>query len=299
MDRDNKMFWILLHLMSCLLSRKMWIFHLGKSCHGDPYTVSGLGWISFSWCWVRCNLEHIGEVRGQTFHLKNGRPYDRMTVWPNHSLGISWHFMASFFWVHHFLAPHIIPNWRMVLGTEAKSRGAIYPVPWHWTNVEVCCRLWHVSTFSTLRSRCCALQYWRQSVPWMFCNALDLGCFVEPEFLPFVWRIELMKSFCTSKVSRFTVFRCLQMLDIEIQQIQIPLWLCVLLWRFYNSRTLNQKVIAIIEGITTDGFYDLDVKKSADPRNISPYLETWLHLVHQTCGRETSRFTDFFFVLGP
>jgi len=43
---------------------------------------------------------------------------------------------------------------------------------------------------------------------------------------------------------------------------------------FYNSRTLNQKVIAIIEGITSDGFYDLDVKKSADPRNISPYLES-------------------------
>ena len=214
--------------MSCLLSRKMWIFKLGKSCHGDPYTVWGLGWISFSWCWVRCNLEHIGEVRGQLFSPQNME--DRMTVWPYDLYPFFGYFMAFhgiiFLSASFSGSPHY-PYWRMVLGTEAKSRGAIYPVPWHWTNVEVCCRLWHVSTFSTLRSRCCALQYWRQSVPWMFCNALDLGCFVEPEFLPFVWRIELMKSFCTSKVSRFTVFRCLQMLDIEIQHYRYTVAVCV------------------------------------------------------------------------
>jgi len=43
---------------------------------------------------------------------------------------------------------------------------------------------------------------------------------------------------------------------------------------FYNSRSLNQKMVAVVEGITSDGHYDLDVKKSADPKNLSPYIET-------------------------
>jgi len=42
---------------------------------------------------------------------------------------------------------------------------------------------------------------------------------------------------------------------------------------FYNSRSLNQKMVAVVEGITSDGHYDLDVKKSADPKNLSPYVE--------------------------
>eukprot|EP00435_Cladocopium_sp_Y103_P001963 s334_g1.t1 len=45
----------------------------------------------------------------------------------------------------------------------------------------------------------------------------------------------------------------------------------------YNSRSLNQKIVAVVERITSDGHYDLDVKKSADPKNLSPYVEspTW------------------------
>ena len=46
--------------------------------------------------------------------------------------------------------------------------------------------------------------------------------------------------------------------------------------RFYNSRSLNQKMVAVVEGITSDGHYDLDVKKSADPKNLSPYIDPWL-----------------------
>ena len=48
--------------------------------------------------------------------------------------------------------------------------------------------------------------------------------------------------------------------------------------RFYNSRSLNQKMVAVVEGITSDGHYDLDVKKSADPKNLSPYVAPWLNL---------------------
>lgn len=43
--------------------------------------------------------------------------------------------------------------------------------------------------------------------------------------------------------------------------------------RLYNSTSLQQKLIATVEGITADGHYDLDVKKSADPKNISPYVD--------------------------
>lgn len=48
--------------------------------------------------------------------------------------------------------------------------------------------------------------------------------------------------------------------------------------RFYNSRSLNQKMVAVVEGITSDGHYDLDVKKSADPKNLSLYIAPWLNL---------------------
>ena len=37
-------------------------------------------------------------------------------------------------------------------------------------------------------------------------------------------------------------------------------------------------MVAVVEGITADGHYDLDVKKSADPRNLSPYVAPWLHV---------------------
>eukprot|EP00913_Durusdinium_trenchii_P007199 g6770.t1 len=41
---------------------------------------------------------------------------------------------------------------------------------------------------------------------------------------------------------------------------------------YYESRSHGRKVLAIVEGITSEGFYDLDVKKFADPRNLSPYI---------------------------
>lgn len=44
--------------------------------------------------------------------------------------------------------------------------------------------------------------------------------------------------------------------------------------RYYESRSHGRKVLAIVEGITSEGFYDLDVKKFADPRNLSPYIAT-------------------------
>ncbi|CAE7536964.1 unnamed protein product, partial [Symbiodinium sp. CCMP2456] len=42
---------------------------------------------------------------------------------------------------------------------------------------------------------------------------------------------------------------------------------------FYNSKTLRQRVVAIVKGITADGLYDLDVKNRALPENISRYVE--------------------------
>ena len=52
----------------------------------------------------------------------------------------------------------------------------------------------------------------------------------------------------------------------------------ILKLRLYNSRSLNQKIVAVVERITSDGHYDLDVKKSADPKNFSPYVAPWLNL---------------------
>lgn len=42
---------------------------------------------------------------------------------------------------------------------------------------------------------------------------------------------------------------------------------------FYNSKTLRQRVVAIVKGITADGLYDLDVKSRALPENVSRYVE--------------------------
>lgn len=42
---------------------------------------------------------------------------------------------------------------------------------------------------------------------------------------------------------------------------------------YYQSKSFGQRIIATVEGITSEGFYDLDVRQSADPKNISPYIE--------------------------
>ena len=42
--------------------------------------------------------------------------------------------------------------------------------------------------------------------------------------------------------------------------------------RFYYSQRYGKKIVARVEGITSDGLYDLDVKKSADPQNLSLYI---------------------------
>ena len=47
--------------------------------------------------------------------------------------------------------------------------------------------------------------------------------------------------------------------------------------RFYNSKTLRQRVVAIVKGITADGLYDLDVKSRALPENVSRYA-SWSEL---------------------
>eukprot|EP00913_Durusdinium_trenchii_P026777 g25118.t1 len=47
---------------------------------------------------------------------------------------------------------------------------------------------------------------------------------------------------------------------------------------YYQSKSFGQRIIATVEGITSEGFYDLDVRQSADPKNISPYIAAWLHL---------------------
>ncbi|CAJ1373075.1 unnamed protein product [Effrenium voratum] len=43
---------------------------------------------------------------------------------------------------------------------------------------------------------------------------------------------------------------------------------------FYNSKTHSQQILAVVEGVTADGLYDLDVKKSAHPLNLLPYVES-------------------------